>query len=194
MCIPLSLLCSVRPFCPLGARVFWSCSCIKSSYFHSIGQFLSFLSLKYPLHAKKRVKKRCITLQKLIFRGLNSVSRLMTRSKTLGSEHVEPKVDLILGNLSELNQSLLASTHSPSFLNLTPSGPNRSTPKSTQFWKILIESTHSLLGSTHFQFSFESFCRGSEHVDSIMGKTLFESTHSLCEFTHSLFYRNFALM
>lgn len=90
----------------------------------------------------------------------------MTRCKTLGSEQVDPKVDSILRNLSESTHSLLASTHSPSLLNLAPLGPNMSTPGLTQLWEILIESTHSLLASTHFQFSFESFRRGSGQVES----------------------------
>lgn len=127
---------------------------------------------KIFITCKKRVQKRCNTLQKLIFGGFNSVSRLMTWRKTLGPEQVDPHVDSILGNLSQSTHSLLTSSHSLLFLNLATSGPNRSTPRSTQFWKILIESTHSLLASTHFQFSFKSFRRVSEHVDSQVDSTL----------------------
>lgn len=60
-------------------------SCIKSIHFHSIGKFYSFSSIKYSLHTKN-ARKCHNTLQKLIFGSFNSVSRLMTRSKTFESE------------------------------------------------------------------------------------------------------------
>lgn len=100
------------------------------------------------------------------------VHQLITRCKTPGSEQVDPQVDSFLGNLSESNHSLLVSTHSPSFLNLTPSGTNRSTPGPTQLWGSLVESTHSCPASTHFQSSFDSFRHGSGQVDSQVDSTL----------------------
>lgn len=115
----------------------WSCSCIKSSRFHSIGQSHSFSSLKYPLLTKKRVQKRYCIEKNSFLEVFSPVSRLMNRRKTPGSEQVDPPVESILGNLSVIH--LLS-------LNLVPSGRNRS----TQFWEFLIESTHSSLASTHF--------------------------------------------
>ena len=70
-------------------------------------------------------------MQKLEFRSFGSMSRLMTRRKTVGSEQVESQVGLILENL--------------------------------------VESTHSILVSTHLTVAFEPGCFGSEQVDSILG-------------------------
>lgn len=140
---------------------------IKSIHFHSIGQFLSFLSLKYPLHTKNATKCHN-TLQKLIFGGFGYVSRLMTRSKTFRFEQVNSQVDSILGNLSESTHSLLMSTHSPFFPEPCPFGSEQVDAQVDSILETLDESTHPSFSSTHVLFFFEPFRYGSEQVESTL--------------------------
>lgn len=126
------------------------------------------------------------------------MSRLMTRHKTPGSEQVDPPVDSILGNLSELTHSLFASNHAFSLFEPCSLGSEQVDPPVDSILGIpdWVESPVPCVDSFPIFLSIISsrVRTGRLLGRSTLGESLFELTHSLFESTHNLFCKIFTLL